>query len=138
MVAHIRGGQGEEWLACLVRRNGCNASGAKARRGSLPFTPIVVGAGVRAAVTAVCAGSDVAGVGAVRTVCTGLVDVGVLFGVAVIAVGAGGAALLERSLSVQTVGVGRVLATGRLAAFVWRRLLLSVSRRGAAAAPQAG
>lgn len=137
VVAHVRGGQGEERLACLIRRNGCNASGAEVRLGRLCFASLVVGATVRAAVAAVCAGSNLAGVCIVRTVWGGLVHNWVLFGMIVIAARAGRTALLMRRFSIGSLGVCRGLSTGRLTLFV-RLLLLRVSWRGAAAGPAAG
>lgn len=102
MVAHIRGGHGEEWLACLVRRDWCNASRAEVGLGRLRFTALMVGTAVRAAVTAVCAGSDVAGVCIVWTVRDGLTYIGIFFGMTVIA---GRTALLTYSFSTWSLGV---------------------------------
>lgn len=128
MVAHIRGRQGEERLACLIRRNGCNASRAEVRVGRLRFTPLMVGTSVRAAVAAVRAGSNLAGVCILRTVWVGLVAV--FFGI-IAAARAGGTALLTGSDSTRSPG----LSTRRLAQFGG---LLGVSWRGAAAGSRAG
>lgn len=122
MVAHVRRGQGEERLARLVRRNGGNVSRAEVRLGRLCFTSLVVGAAVRAAVAAVRAGSDVAGVRVVRTVRVGLVYLAVLFGMMVIAACAGRTGLLAQRLSIRRLAVWRGPPSRRLAAFVsrWR------------------
>lgn len=106
VVAHVRGGQGEERLARLVRRNWRDASGTEARLRRLRFTsPLMVGATVRAAVTAVCAGSSVAGVSIVWTVRVVLIYIRVLFWVIVIAARAGRTAPLMCSVSIQSLGV---------------------------------
>lgn len=61
VVAHVGGGQGEQRLACLVRRDGRDTAGSEARLGGLRFaSPVVVGAAVGAAGAAVGAGSSVA------------------------------------------------------------------------------
>lgn len=62
VIAHVGRWQGKEWLACLVRGNGSNVSGEEAGLGGLSFPTLVVGPTVRAAVAAVCTGSDMAGV----------------------------------------------------------------------------
>ena len=133
MVAHIRGRQGEEWLAGLIRRDGCNVSGAVVRLGGLSFTSIMVGATVRAAVAAVCAGPYVAGVCMVWTFRPGLIHISVFFGIVVIAAGcAGGTAVLMCRFTTGSLGLRGGLSTGRMAVFV-ELLLLSMSWRGAAA-----
>lgn len=89
-------------MACLIRRNGRNASRAEALLDGLCFAPLMVGTPVRTAVAAVRAGSNVAGVRTVRTVRDGLVDIGVLFGVTV---RAGGTPLLTCDFSIWNHGV---------------------------------
>lgn len=137
MVANVGGGEWEERLACLVGRNGGDASRAETRLGRLRFAPFVSRSTIRAAGTAVCAFPDVAGVCRVGTVRAGLDCISVLFGMAVIAVGAGRAALLMRSFSSGSLAVRRGLPTRRLVLSV-SRLLLSQSWWGAAAGPGAG
>ena len=159
VVAHVGGGQGEERLARLVRRDGRNVPSGEVRLGRLRFTALVVGAAVGAAVAAVCAGPNVAGVGVERAVRVGLVYISVSFGMMVTiiiitaAARAGGTRVpLVRSLSDGTPGVWRLLSTGGLALFLRLLLLLvlmlllllllllqlSVARRGAAGGSRAG
>lgn len=119
VVAHVGGGQGEERLARLVRRNGRHVSGtgaeAEARLGRLRLPALVGGTGVGAAVAAVRVGSDQAGVGVVRTVCgASLVSIRLLLWVEVVVVvvivvmvaaGGGGAASLSCCLATGGVAV---------------------------------
>lgn len=137
MVTNVGGGQWEERLACLVGRNGGDASRAETRLDGLCFAPLVSRSAIRAAGTAVCAFPDVAGVCRVGTVRAGLDCISVLFGMAVIAVGAGRAALLMHSFSSGSLAVRRGLPTRGLVLSV-SRLLLSQSWWGAAAGPGAG
>lgn len=131
MISHVRGGQREEWLVGLVRGDGCDASGAEAGLGRLCLTALQVGPAVRAPVTAVCAGADVAGVGRVRAVRGSLAHFSVLFGVVAAAVVAvDRAALLVRGFTTGTVGVRSGLSGRRATPFV--------SRRAAAVDPGAG
>lgn len=134
MVAHVRGGQREERLACLVGRNGSNMSGAVVRLGRISFPSLVVGTTVRAAVTAVCAGSDVARVCKVRTVRVCLVNFRVFFGMTIIAAAARAVGTTVCRFSIQCLGVWRGLSTRGLVLFV----RLRVSWWGAAARSGAG
>lgn len=123
MVAHVGGRQGEERLAGLIRRNGRNVSRAHVRLGRLCFAPLLIGAAVRAAVAAVCAGSHVARVRQVRTVRVGLFCLGVLFRMVVIAAArAGGAALLVCTFAARRLAVWRGLSTGGLTLLVLLRV----------------
>lgn len=94
MVANIRGGQWEERLTSLVRGNGCDASRTQARLGRLRFSSLMSRDAIRAAVTTVCAFTDVAGVCRVRAIRVSLACFSILFGVTVIADGTSGTALL--------------------------------------------
>lgn len=136
MISHVRGGQREEWLARLVRGNGCDASRADSSLGRLHFTPLQVGAAIGATVTAVCASSDVARVGTVWAVRDRLAPFSVLFGM--VAVGAAGTALLVRGFTTGTVGVQSRLSGGGVTPLVSGQLLLSGSCRAAAVDPGAG
>lgn len=137
MISHVRGGQGEEWLVGLVRGDGRDSPGPDAGLGRLRFTPLQVGTTVGAAVAAVCAGSDVAGVGAVRAVRGRLARFSVLFGV--VADDAARAALIVRGFTSGAVGVQGGLTGGGVAPLVSRQLLLlSVSCRATAVDPGAG
>lgn len=138
MISHVGGGQREERLVRLVRRNGSYAPGADAGLGRLRLTALQVGTALGAPVAAVGAGAGVAGVGTVRAVRGSLAHFGVLLGVAAVAVVADGTALLVRGLAGGTVAVRRGLSGGRATAFVGGQLLLSVSGRAAAVGPGAG
>lgn len=108
--------------------------------GWLCLASLMVGTAVRAAITAVCAGSDVAGVRMVWTVWAGLVYISVFFGRIIIAAAAraGGTAPLMCSLTSGSVGVCRGLSTRGLALLVKLLLvLLSLSRWGAAVGSRA-
>lgn len=107
MVANVGGGQGEERLACLVGGNGRDASRTQAWLARLPFPSLVSGDAIRAAVTTVCAFADVAGVCRVRAIRCRLACFGILFGMAVIAVGGGtsGTALLVSTFFVGSLNV---------------------------------
>lgn len=131
LVAHVRGGHGEQRLAGLERRDGCNVSRAEVRLGGLSFTSVVVGPTVRAPVAAVCAGPNVAGVSMVRTVQVSLVYISVLFDIIVMII-AGWTSLLACGFTAGSLGVGGSLSTRRVALLVLL-LLLSLSWRGAAA-----
>lgn len=144
MVANIGGGQREERLARLVRGNGCDASRTQARLGRFRFSSLVSGGAVRAAVTAVCAFADVAGVCRVRAIRVDLACFGVLFGMAVIAVGGGtsGTALLVSTLFGESLAVSCGMSTRRLvlsvSGLLLLLLLLSESRWATAAGPRTG
>lgn len=141
MVANIGGGQGEERLARLVRGNGCDASRTQARLGRLSFSSLVSGDAIRAAITTVCAFTDVAGVCRVRAISVHLASFGILFGMTVIAVGGGtsGTALLVSTFLVWSLSVSCRLSTRRLVLSVsGLLLLLSESWWAAAAGPRTG
>lgn len=115
-------------------------SRAKVRLGGLCFACVMVGASIRASVTAVCAGPNVTGVSVVRAVRAGLVYLSVFFGiyvivVIIIAARAGGTALVTCRFTSGTLGVWGVLSTWRVALF---GKLLSMSRWGAAPGSGAG
>lgn len=141
MVANAGGGQGEKGLARLVRGNGCDASRTQARLARLRFSTLMSGDAIRAAVTTVCAFADVAGVGRVGAIRGHLACFGILFGMAVIAVGggSGGTALLVSTLFVRSLDVSRRRSTRRRVLSVsGLLLLLSESWWAAAAGPRTG
>lgn len=109
MIAHIRGGQGEERLAAFIRRDGRYMSRSKVRMSVFSSTAVLVGAPIRAAVAAVCARPNMTGVGVMWTVCAGLVYITVFFWIAIVIImitrSAGRTALLTSRFGAQSLGL---------------------------------